>query len=105
MFYLLVISAAVLFIAHVVLLLISFPNYQLARSRYFYSHATLWLTGLVVFVLAWLYSHTGQSAMLTYFDTPMKKATILAFTFGLSLVAHGIVTFVVLPLMKKNRVS
>jgi hypothetical protein len=103
MFYFLVISAAILFTAHVALLLVSFRQSRLARGRYFYSHLTLWLTGLTVFVLAWLYSGTGQSNMLAYFDTPMKKTMILAFTFALSLVAHGIVTFVVLPLLQKNQ--
>ncbi|MES2807253.1 MAG: hypothetical protein V4619_01425 [Bacteroidota bacterium] len=103
MFYLLLAAAAVLFISHVALLLLSFPQSQLAQRRYFYSHLTLWLTGIIVFVMAWFYSNTGHSDMLAYFDTSVKKAMILVFTFSLSLVAHCIVMYAVLPLMQKNK--
>jgi hypothetical protein len=102
MFYFLVAIAAIFFITHVVLLLLSFPQSQLAQRRYFYSHLTLWLTGLVVFILACFYSGIDGSGMLAYFDTPFKKSMILVFTLALSAVAHGIVRFVVLPLMHKN---
>ena len=101
MFSFLLVLAAALFLAHVVLLFTAFPKSQLAHQRYFYSHLTLWLTGATVFVLALLYSGTGQSAFLDYFDSPLKKAIIIAFTLTLSLVAHGLVRLVVLPLMKK----
>jgi hypothetical protein len=85
------------------LLFTAFPNSQLAKQRYFYSHLTLWLTGVTVFVLALLCSGTGQSAFLDYFDSPLKKAMIIIFTLTLSLVAHSIVRLVVWPLMSKNR--
>jgi hypothetical protein len=100
MFYLIVTAAAALFIAHVVLLLASFQKSQLIPARYFYSHLTLWLTGVLVFVLALLYSGTGQLSFLDYFDTMQKKTMILVFTFALSLVAHLIVKLLVLPLLK-----
>ncbi len=103
MYILLWIVAASLFLAHVVLLFTSFPNSQLARQRYFYSHLTLWLTGVTVFVLALLCSGTGHSAFLDYFDSPIKKGMIIAFTLALSLVAHTIVRLVVLPLMSKSK--
>jgi len=102
MFYFLIFGALFLFITHVALLLASFPKSQLASSRYFYSHLTLWLTGAFVFVLALLYSGSGRSAFLDYFDTSLKKALILVFTFALSLVAHTIVKLLVLPLLRKN---
>jgi hypothetical protein len=101
MFYFLAALAAIFFITHVVLLLLSFPQSQLAQRRYFYSHLTLWLTGLVVFILAWFYN--GESGMLAYFDTPLKKSMILVFTLALSAVAHSIVRLVVLPLLSKNK--
>jgi len=103
MFYFLLTLAAALFLAHVILLFTAFPKAQLARKRYFYSHLTLWLTGGTVFILALLYSGTGESGFLDYFDTPRKKGMIIAFTLALSLVAHMIVRLAVLPLISKNR--
>ncbi|WP_413667919.1 hypothetical protein ACEN9X_26090 [Mucilaginibacter sp. Mucisp86] len=103
MLYILISTAVILFIAHVVLLFTSFSNASLISPRYFYSHLTLWLTGLSVFALAALYSGTNQSGFLDYFNTWMKRSYILVFTFGLSLVAHCLVTFLVLPLLRKSR--
>ena len=103
MYIFLWIAAAGLFLAHVILLFTAFPNSQLARQRYFFSHLTLWLTGVTIFILALLCSGTGHSAFLDYFDSPIKKGMIITFTLALSLVAHTIVRFVVLPLMSKNR--
>jgi len=97
------IVAAGLFLAHVVLLFTSFPNAVLARKRYFYSHLTLWLTGVTIFTLAVLCAGTGHSAFLDYFNSPLKKGMIIGFTLALSLVAHTIVRLVVLPLMSKNK--
>ena len=102
MFYCLVLAGVLLFITHVVLLLLSFPKSQLMGRRYFYSHLTLWLTGVVVFALAFLYSGRGRSSFLDYFDSFQKKLLILGFTLALSLVAHAIVRLLVLPLLKKN---
>lgn len=103
MFYLLIATALILFIAHVVLLIASFTGPQFASSRYFYSHLTLWFTGITVYILAMLYSGKHRSGFLDYFDTPLRLAMIIAFTFSLSLVAHGIVKFIVLPLVHKNK--
>jgi hypothetical protein len=103
MFYLLIVAAAIFFIAHVALLLASFSGSHLVKKRYFYSHLTLWITGMVVFAMALLYSGNNQSGFLDYFNTPLKKAMILVFTFALSLVAHSIVRYLVLPLMKKSK--
>jgi hypothetical protein len=103
MLFLLVFTAIVFFIAHVVLLLISFSKGELIANRYFYSHLTLWLTGITVFILAELFNGKGVSPFLDYFSRPMRKASILLFTFALSLVAHCIVKFVVLPLLQKSK--
>ncbi|OKS88483.1 hypothetical protein RG47T_3950 [Mucilaginibacter polytrichastri] len=105
MFYLLIFAALIFFVAHVALLLASFSGPKFASVRYFYSHLTLWLTGIVVFVLALCYSGAHQSGFLDYFNTPFKKTMILVFTLALSLAAHGIVSLLVLPLLRKNRVS
>ncbi|WP_442591833.1 hypothetical protein ACSBL2_11455 [Pedobacter sp. AW31-3R] len=102
MFYLLISVSIIFFIIHVALLLTSFPQSQLARTRYFYSHLTLWITGIIVFVLALLYSGSGRSSFLDYFDSTTKKVIILGFTAALSLVAHSIVKFVVVPMLGKN---
>ncbi len=105
MFYLLTFTALILFVAHVVLLIASFVGPKFGSSRYFYSHLTLWLTGVTVFILALLYSGEHRSGFLDYFNTPVKLAMIIVFTFSLSLVAHCIVKFIVLPLVNKNRVG
>jgi len=102
MFYILVIASITFFIAHVILLLTAFPQSKLARRRYFYSHLTLWITGVFVFSLAYLYAGSGRSSFLDYFDTTSKKAMILVFTVALSLAAHCIVTLVVVPLLRKS---
>lgn len=101
MFYPLIIIAAIFFIAHVVLLLTSFLGTAFAGNRYFYSHLALWITGVVVFLLALLYSGRNQSGFLDYFDTSFKKSMILVATLALSLIAHSIVRFLILPMMKK----
>src|SRR4051812_43216405 len=105
MFYLLIAVALILFVAHVVLLIASFVGPKFGSSRYFYSHLTLWLTGITVCILAVLYGGKHRSGFLDYFDTPVKLAMIIVFTFALSLVAHCIVKFIVLPLVEKNKVG
>jgi hypothetical protein len=105
MFYLLISIALILFVAHVVLLIASFVGPKFGSSRYFYSHLTLWLTGVTVCILAVLYGGEHRSGVLDYFDTPVKLAMIIVFTFALSLVAHCIVKFIVLPLVNKSRVG
>jgi hypothetical protein len=103
MFLILIIASCVFFVAHVVLLLAAFPQSQLARKRYFYSHLTLWITGILVFSVAVLYSGSGRSGFLDYFDTTFKRVMILIFTAVLSLVAHIIVKRLILPLLSKNQ--
>lgn len=103
MFYILILASIIFFIAHVALLFTAFPESKLARKRYFYSHLTLWITGILVFALALLYSGSGRSSFLDYFDTAPKKSMILAFTLALSLVAHSIVRLAVVPLLRKNQ--
>ncbi|WP_158799246.1 hypothetical protein [Pedobacter sp. L105] len=103
MFYILILASIIFFIAHVALLFTAFPQSKLARKRYFYSHLTLWITGLFVFALALLYSGSGRSAFLDYFDSTTKKVMILVFTAALSLVAHSIVIWVVVPMLRNNQ--
>lgn len=105
MFYLLILVSIIFFITHVALLLTAFPQSKLARKRYFYSHLTLWITGITVFIIALLYSGSGRSSFLDYFDSTAKKIMILVFTAALSFVAHVIVKFVVLPMLDRNHSS
>jgi len=102
MFYLLIVAAIIFFLTHVILLFTAFPKSKLASTRYFYSHLTLWLTGVIIFVLAILYSGSGQSHFLDYFNSPAKKGMILVFTLALSLTAHAIVRLIVIPLMRRS---
>ncbi len=103
MFYFLLIIATLFFLLHAGLLLTSFPRGRLAHRRYFFSHLTLWLTGLTVLLLALLFSGTGRSAFLDELNTPLKKGMILVFTLLLSAVAHGVTHTLVLPLMRRKR--
>ena len=102
MIYALVLSAIVLFVAHVGFLLASFRRSGFSGRRYFYSHLTLWLTGICVFVLAWLYSGKNVSGFLDYFNSINRLLLILGFTVALSLVAHLIVRYLVLPVWQKG---
>jgi len=97
MLYILTSAAILFFILHVGFLLTSFPGGGFNKKRYFISHLTLWLTGLLVFGLATLFAGKGVSAFLDYFDTATKKVMILAAALILSLVAHTIVKKWVLP--------
>ncbi|MFL9483877.1 hypothetical protein ACI6Q2_13955 [Chitinophagaceae bacterium LWZ2-11] len=88
-------SAAILcFLAHVGLLVSAFIGKDFSNIRYFYSHVTLWITGVLVFIMALLYQGENKSAFLDYFDTPLKKVMILVATLALSFVAHTIIRFI-----------
>lgn len=102
MFYFLILAALIFFIAHVALLVLSFTGPQFGKSRYFYSHLMLWVTGVIIFLLAILYSGTKESQFLDYFNTPVKKMMILVVTGAVSLLAHCIVKFLVLPAVGKK---
>jgi len=98
MLYLLTVAAVLFFILHVGFLLASFTaGGGFNKKRYFISHLTLWLTGLLVFALATAFAGKGVSAFLDYFDTPAKKVMILVATLALSGIAHTIVKRLVLP--------
>ncbi len=105
MFYIIISAAGVLFLTHVWLLLTAFPKFELAKRRYFYSHLTLWLTGLLLFILTIVYSGAGKSGFIDYFNSPLSKVMILVFTIALSLVAHGIVKIFILPIFRKQAIS
>lgn len=102
MLYVLTLSALVLFVAHVALLFASFHRSGFSKRRYFYSHFTLWLTGICIFLLAFQYQGQGVSGFLDYFNTVGRLLIILAFTAALSLVAHLIVQYLILPAWKRG---
>jgi hypothetical protein len=93
----LAILALLFFIAHVFLLFTSFGKNGYQKKRYFYSHVTLWICGILVFLMAMLYAGKNEAAVLDVFDTPGKQFLILGMVIVLSLTAHTIVRFLVMP--------
>jgi len=100
MFTTLAALALVFFVAHVILLFTSFGKNGYQKMRYFYSHLTLWIAGILVFALAALYAGKQVSPILDVFDTVGKQALILAGVVVLSLTAHTIVRYLVIPRFK-----
>ncbi len=93
----LVALALVFFIAHVILLFTSFGRNGYQKMRYFYSHLTLWICGGLLFLLAVLFAGKNESAILDVFDSPGKQLLIPGVVVVLSLTAHTIVRFLVMP--------
>jgi len=99
----LVFLALVFFLAHVVLLFTSFGKKGYQKTRYLYSHVTLWICGGILFTLASLYSGKGVSTLLDVFDTPSKRVLIVGVFLLLSFVAHNIVRWLVMPKYNVNK--
>ncbi|SFD09399.1 hypothetical protein SAMN05518672_101437 [Chitinophaga sp. CF118] len=93
----LAILALVFFIAHVFLLFTSFGKNGYHKKRYFYSHVTLWICGVILFLLAWLYAGKQISPLVDVFDTMEKQVMIIGAVLLLSLSAHTIVRFLIMP--------
>lgn len=92
MLYLLLALAGVCFLLHVVFLFGSFgTGGRFNRRRYFYSHLTLWITGLLLFILVTTFQGQHAAAMIDYFDTAGRRLMILIGVVALSLLAHIIV--------------
>lgn len=90
MFESLLLLAGLFFLSHVCLLAVSIFG-RFHDRRYFWSHGTLWICGVLLFLAAVLFAGQGKSDFLDYFDTPLKKAMILVVPFVLSSIVHGIV--------------
>ncbi|RFM34137.1 hypothetical protein [Chitinophaga silvisoli] len=101
MFTTLAILALVFFVAHVILLFTSFGKNGYQKKRYFYSHLTLWITGILLFAMAALYAGKEVSPVLDVFDTIGKQALILGAVVVLSLTAHTICRYLVIPRFNK----
>jgi hypothetical protein len=93
----LAILALLFFLAHVVLLFTSFGKNGYQKTRYLYSHITLWICGGLLFLLASLYAGKQVSGILDVFDTPGKQLMIIGVVLLLSLTAHTIVRYLVMP--------
>ncbi|GAA3923426.1 hypothetical protein GO495_02645 [Chitinophaga oryziterrae] len=93
----LVILALVFFLAHVVLLFTSFGKNGYQKTRYLYSHITLWICGGLLFLLASLYAGKQVSGIVDVFDTPVKQLLIIGLVLLLSFTAHTIVRYLVMP--------
>ncbi|PUZ22069.1 hypothetical protein DCM91_15185 [Chitinophaga costaii] len=90
--------ALLFFIAHVALLFTSFGKTAYNKRRYAWSHYTLWICGIIVYVAAVLNARGDDT--LGIFNTPLKQLLILVVVAVLSLVAHTIVRKLVLPKYK-----
>lgn len=93
----LAIVAAAFFVAHVLLLFTSFGREGYNKTKYLWSHLTLWICGAIVFIMTQLYAGKGESGMVDAFDTPLKRWLIIAVVLVLSVVAHTIVKLFVMP--------
>ncbi|ATL49144.1 hypothetical protein COR50_19280 [Chitinophaga caeni] len=91
------ILALLFFVAHVVLLFTSFGKNGYQKTKYLWSHLTLWICGIVAFLITWFYAGKGLSSTVDLFDTTTKKVGILVVVAVLSLIAHSIVRLLVLP--------
>ncbi len=100
MFTTLAVLALVFFVAHVILLFTSFGKNGYQKKRYFYSHLTLWIAGILLFIMAALYAGKQVSPILDVFDTVGKQALILGAVVVLSFTAHTIVRYLVIPRFK-----
>lgn len=96
-FQLLATVAGLLFIAHVLLLFTSFGKREYSKSKYLWSHITLWLSGATLFVMSILYAGKGEPVFVDVFSTPFKQVLIMIIAFGLSAIAHLLVKLLVLP--------
>jgi hypothetical protein len=94
---LLLILAATCFLTHVILLFTSFGDAAVRWRRYFWSHITLWITGLLGTIITWAYAEKEISPVIDVFNTPFKQSLPLIVALGLSLLAHSIVRLLVLP--------
>jgi uncharacterized membrane protein HdeD (DUF308 family) len=94
---LLLILAGTCFLVHVILLFTSFGDAAVKWRRYFWSHITLWITGLLGTIITWTYAGKDVSPVIDVFDTPFKQSLPLITALGLSLLAHSIVRLLVLP--------
>lgn len=100
MFTALAILALVFFVAHVILLFTSFGKNGYQKKRYFYSHLTLWIAGVLVFLMTALFAGKQVSPVLDVFDTIGKQALILGGVVVLSLTAHTICRYLIIPRFK-----
>lgn len=100
MFTTLAILALLFFVAHVILLFTSFGKNGYQKKRYFYSHLTLWIAGVLVFLMTALFAGKQVSPILDVFDTIGKQALILGGVVVLSLTAHTICRYLIIPRFK-----
>ena len=95
--------AAIFFIAHVLLLFTSFPDTGFLKHRYFWSHVTLWIFGILIFLMATIFAGKGISSLADVFDTPVKRLMILAVVAIVSGIAHTVVRLLILPRLSNTK--
>ncbi|MCW3464616.1 hypothetical protein [Chitinophaga nivalis] len=97
MFATLTLLAVVFFVAHVYLLFTSFGKKGFQKTKYLWSHITLWITGLLACLITVIYAGQSVSGVIDVFDTPLKSALLVVIALVLSAAAHTIVKLFVLP--------
>lgn len=102
MFNVLTVTACIFIAAHILLLSGFFSRKKLITSRYAYAHFALWSAGLVAVLLASCFATTGQNVFVAFFNTPLKRTSIIFITFGLSIFEHAMVRWVILPSIRKS---
>ncbi|MBO9151708.1 hypothetical protein ACFOTA_05785 [Chitinophaga sp. GCM10012297] len=90
-------GAAIFFVAHVLLLFTSFGKFDYSRTKYLWSHLTLWICGILLFTATSMYAGKGVSPVLDVFDTRVKQLLIPGVVIVLSIAAHTIVKLLVMP--------
>ncbi|WP_143306038.1 hypothetical protein [Chitinophaga vietnamensis] len=85
------------FVAHVLLLFTSFGKKGFQKTKYLWSHLTLWIAGVLACVITLLYSGKQVSGVIDAFNTPLKSSLLIVLVLVLSLIAHTIVKKLVLP--------
>ncbi|MBC8035213.1 MAG: hypothetical protein H7Y03_13770 [Chitinophagaceae bacterium] len=103
MMILLLLASLGFFIAHILLIFTSFGKKGYQPQKYFWSHSTLWLAGIILSIALWKYSGKQEAVAINAFDTPFKKTLPVIVAFTLSLIAHLVVKFLVLPTLTQNQ--
>nr|WP_295872484.1 hypothetical protein [uncultured Chitinophaga sp.] len=99
----LTILAAAFFVAHVGLLFTSFGKKGFQKTKYLWSHITLWITGVLACIITLLFAGKSVSGVIDVFNTPGKSSLLIILSLVLSLIAHTIVKTMILP--KYNRAA
>lgn len=97
MFTVLTTLALAFFLAHVYLLFTSFGKLGYQKTKYLWSHLTLWICGVILCLITVFYAGKNVSVIADVFDTPAKQILPVGVVLVLSALAHTIVKTLVMP--------